>query len=242
MGTARPSIVRDTMMTPLLPFLILGLAGVRTETSLPCSKHIMDHCDDSIDSVWTGTTCNSKFGGFEGISNDLHKIIRDDFSDSMTYLVMSSSFSTDEKNRMGFSKYFREYSDKMWSRGKDMMKYVLKRGGHLGSGFQVPLYSSDGQTSGGQTSLDYSTELKSLGVTLDLLKARAKQLYAAHKHSLNSISTSTTFDTDTAHMLEEVSESFTEDINDVARKLNTLAKIVKKSASMGLHMFDQSLM
>merc|ERR1711962_1550727 len=223
MGTARPSIVRDTMMTPLLPFLILGLAGVRTETSLPCSKHILDHCDDSIDSVWTGTTCNSKFGGFEGISSDLHKIIRDDFSDSMTYLVMSSSFSTDEKNRMGFSKYFRQYSDKMWSRGKDMMKYVLKRGGHLGSGFQVPLYSSDGQSSGGQTTLDYSTELKSLGVTLDLLKARAKQLYAAH-------------------MLEEVSESFTEDINDVARKLNTLAKIVKKSASMGLHMFDQSLM
>merc|ERR1711962_1418943 len=120
MGTARPSIVRDTMMTPLLPFLILGLAGVRTETPLPCSKHIMDHCDDSIDSVWTGTTCNSKFGGFEGVSSYLHKIIRDDFSDSMTYLVM-------------------------WSRGKDMMKYVLKRGGHLGSGFQVPLYSSDGQ-------------------------------------------------------------------------------------------------
>merc|ERR1712126_785139 len=239
MGTVRPSIVRDTMMTPLLPFLILGLAGVRTETTLPCSKHIQEHCDDSIDSVWTGTTCNSKFGGFEGVSQNLHNIIRDDFSDSMTYLVMSSSFSTDEKNRMGFSKYFREYSDKMWSRGKDMMKYVLKRGGHMGSDFQVPLYSGNGHDI---ASLDYSTELKSLGVTLDLLKTRAKHLNEAHKLSLNSNSTSTSFDTDTAHMLEEVSESYTEDINDVARKLNTLAKIVKKSASMGLHMFDQSLM
>merc|ERR1712112_136056 len=239
MGTVRPSIVRDTMMTPLLPFLILGLAGVRTEATLPCSKHIQEHCDDSIDSVWTGTTCNSKFGGFEGVSSDLHKIIRDDFSDSMTYLLMSSSFSTDEKNRMGFSKYFREYSDKMWSRGKDMMKYVLKRGGHMGSDFQVPLYSGHGHDI---ASLDYSTELKSLGVTLDLLKTRAKHLNDAHKLSLNSNSTSTSFDTDTAHMLEEVSESYTEDINDVARKLNTLAKIVKKSASMGLHMFDQSLM
>merc|ERR1712133_134363 len=209
------------------------------ETPLPCSKHIQDHCDDSIASVWTGTTCNSKFGGFEGVSSDLHKIIRDDFSDSMTYLVMSSSFSTDEKNRMGFSKLFREYSDKMWSRGKDMMKYVLKRGGHMGSDFQVPLYSGNGHDI---ASLDYSTELKSLGVTLDLLKTRAKHLNDAHKLSLNSNSTSTSFDTDTAHMLEEVSESYTEDINDVARKLNTLAKIVKKSASMGLHMFDQSLM
>merc|ERR1711955_45699 len=201
MGTARPSIVRDTMMTPLVSPLILGLEGVNTNTARSCSEHVLDHCDDSI-SVWTGTTCNSKFGGFEGNSQNLHNIIRDDFSDSMTYLLMSSSFSTDEKNRMGFSKYFREYSDKMWSRGKDMMKYVLKRGGHLAPGFQVPLYSSDGQSSGGQT----------------------------------------TFDTDIAHMLEEVSESYTEDINDVARKLNTLAKIVQKSASMGLHMFDQSLM
>merc|ERR1712098_332028 len=235
----RPSIVRDTMMTPLLPFLILGLAGVRTETTLPCSKHIQDHCDDSIDSVWTGTTCNSKFGGFEGVSSDLHKIIRDDFSDSMTWVIMSSSFSTDEKNRMGFSKYFREYSDKMWSRGKDMMKYVLKRGGHMGSDFQVPLYSGHGHDI---ASLDYSTEMKSLGVTLDLLKNRAKHLNDAHKLSLNSNSTSTSFDTDTSHMLEEVSESYIEDINDVARKLNTLAKIVQKSASMGLHMFYQSLM
>merc|ERR1712121_376409 len=182
MGTARPSIVRDTMMTPLVSLLILGLAGVNTNTARSCSEHVLDHCDDSI-SVWTGTTCNSKFGGFEGNSQNLHNIIRDDFSDSMTYLVMSSSFSTDEKNRMGFSKYFREYSDKMWSRGKDMMKYVLKRGGHMGSDFQVPLYSGNGHDI---ASLDYSTELKSLGVTLDLLKTRAKHLNDAHKLSLNN--------------------------------------------------------
>merc|ERR1712112_583392 len=162
-STARPSIVRDTMMTPLLPLLILGLAGVRADTAKNCNGYMLDHCD----SPWNGTLCNSKFGGFQGNSDTLHQIIRDDFSDSMTYLLMSSSFSTDETNRMGFSKYFRKYSDKMWSRGKDMMKYVLKRGGHLAPGFQVPLYSSDGQSSGGQTSLDldYSTELKSLGVT-----------------------------------------------------------------------------
>ena len=38
---------------------------------------------------------------------------------------------------MGFSKYFMEQSDKMWAKGKDMIKYVLKRGGKMGANFQV---------------------------------------------------------------------------------------------------------
>jgi hypothetical protein len=38
---------------------------------------------------------------------------------------------------MGFSKYFMALSDKMWARGKEIMKYVLKRGGKMGDGFQV---------------------------------------------------------------------------------------------------------
>merc|ERR1712080_792430 len=175
----RPSIVRDTMMTPLLPFLILGLAGVRAETTGACSEHIQNHCEVSHSS-WTGTPCNSKFGGFEGNSHSLHKIILDDFSDSMTYLLMSSSFSTDVKNRMGFSKYFKDYSYKMWSRGMDMMK------------------------------------------------TRTSQLSDAHKRSTSYSSLPTSYDPDTAHMLEEVSESYTEDINEAARKLNTLARIVQQ--------------
>ena len=32
-----------------------------------------------------------------------------------------------------------EQSDKMWGRGKDMIKYVLKRGGKMGSAFQVEI-------------------------------------------------------------------------------------------------------
>ena len=51
--------------------------------------------------------------------------------------LQASSFSTDKVNRMGFSKFFKEKSDNMWNRGKDMIKYVLKRGGKMGTGFQV---------------------------------------------------------------------------------------------------------
>ena len=86
--------------------------------------------------------CNSLHGGFKGNTDNLHRIIIDDFTDSMNYLIMSSSFSTDRINRLGFSKYFMDQSDKMWNRGKDMIKFVLKRGGKMGTGFQVQIILS----------------------------------------------------------------------------------------------------
>merc|ERR1711890_220464 len=73
----------------------------------------------------------------------------------------------------------------------------------MGSAFQVPLYSGNGQS---VASLDYSNELKSLGVTLDLLKTRTSQLSDAHKHSTSYSSLPTSYDPDTAHMLEAESQ------------------------------------
>ena len=45
-------------------------------------------------------------------------------------------------------------------------------------------------------------------------------------------------------MLEELSEEYVEDIHDLATKLNTLGKMVKKENqnAMALHLFDRSLM
>ena len=56
----------------------------------------------------------------------------------LSLCLQASAFSTDKVNRMGFSKFFQEKSDGMWARGKEMMKYVLKRGGRMGTGFQLP--------------------------------------------------------------------------------------------------------
>jgi hypothetical protein len=33
---------------------------------------------------------------------------------------------------MGFNKLFKDYSDKMWENGKDLLKYIIKRGGRVG--------------------------------------------------------------------------------------------------------------
>jgi len=234
----------DTMWS-LLPILLLGLSAVSGDEGA-CYSHLNENCD-APGSDWTSGTCSSVFGGFKGNSNNLHRIIVDDFTDSMTYLLMASNFNTDVVNRMGFSKFFMDKSDKMWARGKDMMKYVLKRGGKMGTGFQIPPAGESNQIVGNR---DFSNEMKALGVGLDLMKVRASDVFTAYKHSLTSkkqgdtAPLDTSFDPETAHMLEELSEEYVEDIHDLATKLNTLGKMVKKENqnAMALHLFDRSLM
>eukprot|EP00092_Neocalanus_flemingeri_P020221 GFUD01021895.1.p1 GENE.GFUD01021895.1~~GFUD01021895.1.p1 ORF type:complete len:245 (+),score=67.61 GFUD01021895.1:47-736(+) len=228
-------------MKLFLALLSLGLATVLAEDGA-CYSHVTDKCEAPGDD-WTSATCNSVHGGFKGNSDNLHRIIVDDFTDSMNYLLMASHFSTDKVNRMGFSKFFMEKSDAMWSKGKDMMKYVLKRGGKMGSGFQLPPIVESNQRVG---DYDYSNEMKGLGVTLDLLKDRASDIITAYKHSLSSSKSEDTpspFDPATAHLLEELSEDYTGEINGVAKKLNTLGKMVRKANSnaMALHLFDNML-
>ena len=109
--------------------------------------------------------------------------------------------------------------------------------------------------------------MKALGVNLDMLKERAEDVIKAYRHSLSTKSDgSSPFDptvssiylspilrnslvfiaslAQTAHKLEELSEEYSGDINKVARKLNILGKMVRKSNTnaMGLHLFDQSLL
>jgi len=45
-------------------------------------------------------------------------------------------------------------------------------------------------------------------------------------------------------MLEELSEEYSEDIHDVAKRLNTLGKLVRRTNTnaMGLHLYDRSLL
>merc|ERR1712179_233405 len=115
----------------------MGVGLSSAEIPEPCYSHVDAQCSAPGED-WSPGSCNSVHGGFKGNSDRLHRIIVDDFINSMDFLLMSTSFSTDKVNRMGFSKYFMEQSDKMWGRGKDMIKYVLKRGGKMGANFQIP--------------------------------------------------------------------------------------------------------
>jgi len=206
-----------------------------------CFAHVESKCSEPGE-TWAMGGCSSIHGGYNGNANNLHRIIVDDFTDSMNYLLMASSFNTDVVNKMGFHKYFMEKSDSMWNRGKDMMKYVLKRGGAMGHGFQIPPIGSSNSLS----SLDFSNEMKSLGITLDSLKARAEDSRVAYMHSqrrTDPTSSDSSFDPTTSHLLEELTESYSGEIRETAEKLNTLGRMIKKdnSRNMAIHLFDKML-
>jgi len=205
-----------------------------------CYNHVTERCD-SPGEDWNNGGCSSIHGGFPGNSNNLHRIVVDDFTDSMHYLLMASTFNTDVRNKMGFHKFFMEKSDSMWGKGKDMIKYILQRGGKMSNGFQIPPIGASQSLS----SLDYSNEMKGLGVTLDLLKNRAEDALIAslHAYRKGDGGKDSSFDPTTAHLLEEVHEDYSKEIRDVAEKLNILGRMVKKanSQSMALHLFDNML-
>jgi len=215
-------------------FLILGLAFGLTFAEDACYNHVQEKCGEPGEG-WSAGRCNSLHGGFLGNSNNLHKIILDDFSDSVNLMLMATHFNTDTSNQMGFYKFLMGKSDKMWARGKDMMKYITKRGGKMGAGFQVA----------SRTSLGTSpvNELSSLGLSLDIFKARTEDVITAYKHSYSKTSNPQSFDPTTAHLLEEITEDYADEIRDMSGKLNTLARMMRqdKSKSLALHMFDNML-
>lgn len=203
-----------------------------------CSAHVSDLCM-APGSNWNSGACNSIFGGFSGNSKNLKLLASSHFQDSFKYLIMASYFNIDTVNRDGFNKLVQGYSDKMWNNGKKMMKYILKRGGKIDYDFKISNLNMP----------DYKGEVKVLATTLDMMKGLTENIFQSYKHSNNKVlhegsRTRDSYDPAVSHFLEEeFIESYSEDINDLAGKLNVLGRMTRdeKTKAMGLHLFDKSL-
>ena len=57
-------------------------------------------------------------------------------------LFQSGKFDSDKVNKLGFNKLYRDYSSKMWENGKEILKYIIKRGGK--TGYTAPGFSING--------------------------------------------------------------------------------------------------
>merc|ERR1711872_937098 len=158
-------------------------------------------------------------------------IIYTSFKDSIKYLQMASFFNTDSKNRMGFHKYFMGKSDRMWTRAKDVMKYVLKRGGHMRA-IKNPKIVSD---------VNHHSELESFALSLDMLKQQAKLARIAYVKALGGAANGKK-DVATVNLMAELDESYAEEIKETSAKLNTIIRLWKdnKTNSMALHLFDKT--
>lgn len=224
--------------------LVAGLASAAMDdTDGTCVAHVSSACND-LGGDWSfSPLCSSIHGGFRGNAQNLHKLMTNHFRDSFKLLSLASQFNTDKINRLGFHKFFQDYSDKMWENGKKILKYIVQRGGRVSSsleGFKITdanIYGSHG-------------EVGSLAATLDMFKQNAEDVHkvcesAQHrkKHSDESVGIET-FDPAISHFLKEnLVEDYTDSIRHVSGHLNVLSSILRndKSADMGLILYDQAL-
>jgi hypothetical protein len=89
-------------------------------------------------------------------------------------IIQGSYFSTDVVNRMGMHKMLTKHSNEMWKNGKDIMKYILERGGKMGTHFKASNVQID----------SVKGEVESMATALDVLKKQAENAINAHKHSM----------------------------------------------------------
>ena len=101
-----------------------------------CNAHVVESCLEPGND-WTTGSCNAVHGGIKGNADNLHVLMSQHFQDSFKFMIMGSHFNTDEVNRLGLHGYIEDHSNKMWDHGKDIMKYILKRGGRMGEQFRV---------------------------------------------------------------------------------------------------------
>ena len=72
---------------------------------------------------------------------------------------------------------YRDYSSKMWQNGKELLKYILRRGGRVGlsaTGFTIADISAE---------TNVADEMSSLAMSLDMLKQRTEDAIKVHESS-----------------------------------------------------------
>ena len=98
----------------------------------------------------------------------------------MFFSFKASNFNTDEVNRVGLPKLLQGYSDGMWNKGKQLLKYILKRGGTFSDLPNSKMFYLDVDES-----FEGVSEVSALGSTLDIMKQQAEDANVVYKHAIN---------------------------------------------------------
>jgi len=187
--------------------------------------------------------CNSQVGSFTSVHAPQYKqVINNALRLAFEYMSISSHFGRDTNHRLGFQKLFRSASDARFEQAKEMIKYVVKRGGHMRGALNVEVPATPRRLT--------PLPLPSLGLAL----ADAKDMYAEqarlHRGALCLTSeaggladTGCALDADLAHQAQDALGDEVEKVNDLARKANQLAAMfTSEERSLAEHMFDQRLL
>ncbi len=102
------------------------------------------------------------------------------FAITTFYIFQSSVFDSPEFQRLGFATYIKNVSDKFWSKGKSMIKYINQRGG---------FYVFDKKIDSDIESLfdDVATEVDALAKVYDIVKSMRERTLRVRNDSLQSL-------------------------------------------------------
>jgi hypothetical protein len=178
------------------------------------------------------TNCNARYGAFVGdeLLTNVQKFARTHIQKSFQFLLMSSHFGNYEKNRAGFEKLYRKFSDDTWEKSIELVKFLGQRGGHMD--FHLTKEESNEK----QISFEMY-ELGSLGKALDMHKGLAREANLLH----SEVTRTKEHDPQVASYLEN---NFVHQHSDIIRTLsghtNDLKQLLANEAdsSLALYLFD----
>ncbi|GJQ77056.1 Fer2LCH [Trypoxylus dichotomus] len=216
-------------------FVVLFLAAHAAEET--CSRNIRQVCRKTGNKAQALiSNCNSKYGAIDVVSPDLQRYVNTHITKSFEYLLMSTHYANYEKNREGFEKLFRSFSDDKWNTAIELIKYLGKRGAQMN-------FSERKQEPRDPLQNEFEVyELESLAKALDIEKN-----LAIDAHNIHAEASRKKTDYHDPEISSYIEEEFVHKHADNIRKLTgytqDLHKILMDEAqrSLGLYLFDEYL-
>ncbi|XP_059612443.1 ferritin light chain, oocyte isoform [Phlebotomus argentipes] len=215
--------------------VVIAFAIVGTSANKHCYADVENACNnnDPDDSL---RNCNALYSGFEHAEAGMMEFTVMQIQSSFEYLLLSTKYNTHVKNRPGFSKKFRELSDRSWNHGIDLIKHITTRGGKM----EFRTVEKPRLLFEHTLELD---ELQSMAIVLENEKFLAKTAHHIHQNASHA-NHSTHYDPEVAHYMEE---KFIEDQADTIRQFsgyaNDLKNFMKEKSQVALsiYLFDEYL-
>ncbi|GAB0096580.1 Ferritin [Sergentomyia squamirostris] len=234
-----------------------GLNPQQNTLSVQSTKADEEHCYDktkgACDSNSAGVSlekCNALYSGFHNLQHKLGEFSMMNMQSSYEYLLLSTHFSDHVMSRPGFSKKYRELSDRSWEQTIDLIKHITKRGGTFNFDTVKDKRILHKHT------LEMN-ELQSLAAVLEnekFLALFSHDLHHLSSHSNHQEADKKHYDPEIAHYMEE---KFLEDQAETIRKysgyVHDLKHIMNKkmptgvdavkglNVPLGVYLFDEYL-
>ncbi|XP_030753140.1 ferritin heavy chain-like isoform X2 [Sitophilus oryzae] len=226
--------------------LLLTFAALALCADDFCYKDTQRACSPTSSKLVTGVpNCNAKYGAIDKLQSSLQKYTNELLYRSFDFLLMSTFYGNYIKNRPGFEKLYRTYSDSLWNDGIELIKYIETRGGTMDfSNIPNNILNLENDGSESKPSPKPNWELNeytSLAKALDLEKELAEDIFKIHLDA-DSLKPGQ-HDAEVVHHIEE---EFVSKHRDAIRKLSgytyDLGKLLDTpDASLAVYMFDEFL-